>query len=173
MKVYQHTRVLVAIQLQAVMMVIIGGFGLWNTIQQVPGWPVFAMVGLVGLVSAFRMVVQGTHPERIEIDDREIRMTSFGRTKRFHLDQLAQFRIKDLDPRRKVFIRIADEDGTKGRYWLSFDKYKDAEDLTFWLHDLEYKLNPDDLKYHNRMLAEKKAAKNAGKKPEKKPESKE
>lgn len=156
MKVYQHTRVFVAIQLQAIMMVIIGGFGLWNTIWQVPGWPVFAMVAVVGLVSAFRMVVQGTHPERIEIDDREIRMTAFGRTKRYRLDQLKQFRIKDLDPRRKVFIRIEDEDGTRGRYWLSFDKYKDAEDLTFLLHDLEYKLNPDDLKYHNRRLAEKK-----------------
>jgi hypothetical protein len=163
----------VAIQLQAAMMALIGFYGLWQTINQVPGWPLFALASAVGLISAFRMVVQGTHPERIEIDDEEIRFIAFGRTKRFRLDHLAQFKIKDIDPKRKIFIRIADENGTKGRIWLSFDKYKDAEDLTYWLHDLEYKLNPDDLKYHNRRLAEKKAKKAAQKSLEKAAETKE
>lgn len=163
MKTYRHTRVLVAIQLQAVMMTLIGIYGLWQTINQAPGWPLFALVSVVGWASAFRMVFQGTHPEKIEIDDKEIRFTAFGRTKHFRLAHLSLFKIKDLDPKRKIFLRIEDENGTKGRVWLSFDKYKDAEDLTYWLHDLEYKLNPNDIKYHNRRLAEKKAKNKAGK----------
>lgn len=156
MKTYRHARVLVAIQLQALMMALIGVYGLWHTVNQAPGWPLFALVSAVGWISAYRMVFQGTHPEKIEIDEEEIRFTAFGRTKRFRLAHLSVFKIKDLDPKRKVFLRIEDENGTRGRVWLSFDKYKDAEDLTYWLHELEYKLNPDDLKYHNRRLAEKK-----------------
>lgn len=156
MKTYRHTRVLVAIQLQAVMMGLIGAYGLWQTINQAPGWPLFALVSIVGWVSAYRMVFQGTHPEKIEIDDKEMRFYYFGRVKVFRIEHLSQFKIKDLDPKRKVFLRIEDENGTRGRIWLSFDKYKDAGDLTYWLHDLEYRLNPNDLKYHNRRLAEKK-----------------
>lgn len=102
-------------------------------------------ISVYGAVNTF---VLKANPKDIVIDDNSITFISFGEVK-YDIENLERFVIKEF-ANAQFYIRVADKNGKKARYWVSYYYFSEKEDLIDELYVIEKRIHPTSLKFRGR-----------------------
>lgn len=122
---------------------------------------VVALILIIAGVYTFeRTFVAHAYPETVRLDERGIEFASFGRTDRFEAEELVSCSVREAQMHR-AFVRIKDEHGKSGRYFLSCSDMKtgdgrDGDAIQRYLFAHEERLDPQNIRVRARKLNEKK-----------------
>lgn len=100
------------------------------------------------LYGAINTFVFKSNPKSILIDDETITFQSFGETK-YKINELERFVIREF-ANAQFYIRVADKNGTKGRYWVSYYYFFDREEMIDELYVIEKRIHPSNIKFRGR-----------------------
>lgn len=92
------------------------------------------------------------NPETVEIDEKAISFSAWGRTDRYAWSDVRSFRVREFPSAGKMYIRINDSSLFKGRYWLQTRVMTDGRELFQRICDLEFRIHPDTLKARARRV---------------------
>lgn len=109
----------------------------------------FYLLGLMTAVyGAANTFIFKSNPRDVEITDDTISFISFGEEK-YEISRLKKFQIKE-HANAQFYIRVAQDDGKKGRYWVSYYYFSEKEDLIRELYFIENKVHPERAKFRGR-----------------------
>lgn len=109
----------------------------------------FYFMGLLAAVyGSANTFIFKSNPRDIEITDDTISFISFGEA-RYEIKRLKNFNIKEY-ANAQFYIRVVQDDGKKGRYWVSYFYFSEREDLIRELYFIENKIHPDRAKFRGR-----------------------
>ena len=100
---------------------------------------------IYGVLNTFKFK---SNPRDVVIDDETISFVSFGEAK-YNIGKLKKFLIKE-SANVQFYIRVEDEDGKRGRYWIQYYYFSDREELINELYYIEKKVHPTSLKFNGR-----------------------
>ncbi|QSX09246.1 hypothetical protein J0B03_04065 [Alkalibacter rhizosphaerae] len=123
--------------------VVLTGLFIMNTSQLL--YLFGAVVAVYGIINTFFLK---SNPGTIRIDDNMIRFISFGEVV-YELEDLTRFQIKEF-ANAQFYIRVEDNSGQKGRYWVSYYYFSDQKELIDELYLIEKKIHPISLKFRGR-----------------------
>lgn len=112
-------------------------------------WILPALLAAYGAANTF---LTKSNPREIGVSDEAITFRSYGE-KSFTVSKLTRFRVRVSAAGYQVYVRAADSEGHKGRFWVSFALFNDKEDLLKELDYLERKVHPDSLRMSGRSQA--------------------
>lgn len=102
-------------------------------------------VAIYGILNTF---VFKSNPRDVVIDDNTISFASFGESK-YKIDQLKTFLLKEF-ANAQFYIRVEDQGGKRGRYWVQYYYFSDREELINELYYIEKRVHPTSLKFRGR-----------------------
>lgn len=101
---------------------------------------------IVGIYAAVRLLVTGSVPRSIVIEDDRVVFTDPRRVRSFALADIADFRVREFTSSATVYLRIKPLQGREQKYWIEWKAYSDGEDLLYAIRALDNQLNPQSLK---------------------------
>lgn len=119
--------------------------------------PAMWMLTVAAIYQAWNTFVAIANPETVSLDDESISFSAWGRTDRYELSELTQFRVREFPSAGKMYLRINDHNLFHGRYWLQtrLMEGSNGEPGSKLFHDvidLEYRLHPDTIKAQARRV---------------------
>lgn len=90
-----------------------------------------------------------SNPREIIISDESITFRSYGE-KRYDIDKLKTIRMRITTSDHQVYVRVADSDGHKGRFWVTFGYFSDKYELIEEFDYIERKIHPESLRFNGR-----------------------
>lgn len=111
----------------------------------------------------FNTLVAHAYPQTVSLTDEELRLTSFGRTDSYRLDELARLQVRENAMTHNAYIRVNGGGLLRGRYFVGCgDLYDEngekALDLYQFFLDTEARLDPENIRVRSRAVAERKEA---------------
>lgn len=103
------------------------------------------VISIYGILNTF---IFNSNPRDVVINDKTISFVSIGESK-YNIDQLKIFILKEL-ANSQFYIRVEDEQGKHGRYWVQYYYFSDREELIKELYYIEKKVHPSSLKFRGR-----------------------
>lgn len=93
-----------------------------------------------------------SNPEVVEVDEGgdAICFSAFGRSHRYRIGEITSFLVKELEPRGKMYVRVEDKGGRRGRYWIPCKYMENGGELWDFCAWLEYQKDPGLLKFRAR-----------------------
>ena len=111
-----------------------------------------ALFAAVAFYQVWNTFVAIANPRRVTLGDEAISFAAFGRTDRFELGDVHEFRVREFPSAKKMYVRINGGGLLRGRYWLQTKVMTDGDELFRRLLDMEYKLHPDTIKARARRV---------------------
>lgn len=109
----------------------------------------FYLLGLMAAgYGAANTFIFKSNPRDIEITDKTISFISFGEDK-YEIKRIKNFQVKEY-ANAQLYIRVAQDDGKKGRYWVSYYYFSEKEDLIKEMYFIENKVHPERAKFRGR-----------------------
>ena len=90
--------------------------------------------------------VSKVHPQSIVLGDEILELRAFNQTKRFNLNKLEKYNVREFPSSGKIYLRIDRPTVFTGRYWINTKNYDHSKELFQLLLDLDYQMNPHSLK---------------------------
>jgi len=127
--------------------VVAGLYSLWMILRGNPLFWVFPPVCVYQLWNTFGSL---SNPEAVEVGEDTLSFSAYGRSHRYNIGEITLFRVKELEPRGKFYLRVEDSKGQKGRYWIPCKYMENGGELWDYCAWLEYQKEPDQLKFRTR-----------------------
>lgn len=109
----------------------------------------FLLPALLSAYGAANTFLTKSNPREIVISDESITFRSYGE-KTFTVSKLKLFRLRVSAAGYQVYIRCADTQGHRGRFWVNFALFSHKEDLLKEFDYLERKVHPASLRMNGR-----------------------
>lgn len=113
------------------------------------------LFAVVALNQVWNTFVAIANPRVVTIDDGSIAFSAFGRTDRYELPAIREFRIREFPTAGKMYVRVNGGGATRGRYWIQTRVMTEGDDLFRKLLDIEYAKHPDSIKARARRVNSK------------------
>lgn len=97
---------------------------------------------------ALNTFVFKSNPREVVIDDESVSFVSFGEAK-YDIKKLKTFNVREF-ANAQFYIRVEEEGGKRGRYWVHYYYFEDREELINELYCIEKRVHPDNLKFRGR-----------------------
>lgn len=110
---------------------------------------IFACVALYQVWNTFVAIA---NPKEVVIDDDAIAFSAFGRSDRYDLSQVSEFRVREFPSAGKMYVRVNGGGFLRGRYWLQTKLMSDGEELFHRVQDIEYQKHPETIKARARRV---------------------
>ena len=92
-----------------------------------------------------------SNPKTILIENDEIIFSAYGRSHSYIISEISEFKVKEIEHYKKMYIRINDSSIFKGRYWINCRCFSNGKDLWDYFAYLEYLKEPTQLKFRARI----------------------
>lgn len=109
-------------------------------------WLAAALIAAYGAANTF---LTKSNPREVTVSDETITFRSYGQ-KTFTVSKLTRFRVRLSTAGYQVYVRAADSEGHKGRFWVTYALFSEKEDLLKEFDYLERKVHPDSLRMSGR-----------------------
>ena len=109
-------------------------------------WLLAALIAAYGAANTF---LTKSNPRTVTVSDESITFGSYGE-KTFEAAKLKRFRVRLSTAGYQVYVRVADSEGRKGRFWVTYALFSEKEDLLKEFDYLERKVHPDSLRMSGR-----------------------
>lgn len=130
---------------------VVGGFSLfvalYAAIQLIRGDYLYWLILVVGAYQFINTFIYISNPKEIKIDGDMVSFSAYGKVNTYDWNDVAFFRIKEVDVPNKMYVRIVTSDGRKGRYWINCKFMENGKELWDYFLFLEYEKDPNQLKY--------------------------
>lgn len=123
---------------------------IYSVVMLIEGNSLFWIFLPVCAYQLYNTFITISNPKVVEVDEQALSFSAYGRTHSYRIDELELFRIKELDQHNKLYLRVGDNKGHKGRYWIPCKFMEGGKDLWDYLAYLEYKVEPEQLKFRTR-----------------------
>ncbi len=97
---------------------------------------------------ALNTFVFKSNPKEVVIDDETISFVSFGEAK-YDISKLKTFNVREF-ANASFYIRVEEEGGRHGRYWVQYYYFEEREELINELYCIEKRVHPNTLKFRGR-----------------------
>lgn len=151
------------------LMLLIMAFSLYRLIATLSLlWLIPLLVAGYGCMNTY---LTKSNPRQIVVSDDQITFRSYGE-KTFQIASLNRFRVRVSTAGYQVYIRVRDQQGHRGRFWVNYALFDHKEDLIQELDYLERKCHPDSLRFRGRPKLGQSRPQEKPEEPEAKPEEK-
>ncbi len=106
----------------------------------------FALAAAV--YGALNTFVFKSNPKEVVIDDETVSFVSFGEAK-YNIGKLKTFNVREF-ANAQFYIRVEEEGGKHGRYWVHYYYFENREELINELYCIEKRIHPNSLKFRGR-----------------------
>ncbi len=110
---------------------------------------IFACVAFYQVWNTF---VSISNPREVVIEDDAIAFSAFGRTDRYELSDVNEFRVREFPSAGKMYVRINGGGFLRGRYWLQTKVMSEGDELFQRIQDIEYRKHPETIKARARRV---------------------
>lgn len=158
--VYDKRRYLFDVQLPVVIAVIaffVAGYFAYSGFVA----PIAIGVMLLCVYVVFNTLVAHAYPQTVSLDEGELRLTSFGRTDAYRIDELTRLQVRENGMTRNAYIRVNGGGLMRGRYFVGCNDLYDEDgvralDLYQFFLDTEARLDPENLRVRSRQVSARK-----------------
>lgn len=109
----------------------------------------------------FNTLVARAYPQAVSVIDGELRLSSFGRTDSYRIDELSRLQVRENAMTHNAYIRVNGGGLLRGRYFVGCGDLYDEDgekalDLYQFFLDTEARLDPENIRVRSRVVAERK-----------------
>ena len=117
-------------------------------------WGLYVVFGVAAFYQVWNTFVARCYSHSVVLEDDAISFELFGKTQKYQLSELKEFRVREYPSSGKMYLRVGDHNALHGRFWLSTKVFNDGRELFDRIRDLEYRIHPDTLKARARRTNE-------------------
>lgn len=121
--------------------------GLYSVWMMLSGNMLFWIVLLVCVYQVYNTFFSLSNPSEVDITESSISFSAYGKTNTYPLDEITTFRVKEINPPKKLYLRIGTPSSREGRYWINCGNMNDSKELWERLAYLEYCKEPGQIKF--------------------------
>jgi hypothetical protein len=101
------------------------------------------------LFSLIKNYVSLSQPNKIIKDGNKLYFLAYGRQHVYDIGELDFIRIKEIQPKKNIFLRIGSSGLFKGKYWIKIKSFDNGEEIYRQLKELELKIHPGLLQHRS------------------------
>ncbi len=122
-------------------------FTFFQRMNTSPYAALYLFFGAAAVYGTLNTFVFGANPKEVIFSDESITFISPWHKHSYRIDELQYFHVKEMPSNYQAFVRVGTKNGTKRRYWISYDHMENGKDIIAECLYIERKLNPSHIKF--------------------------